>query len=420
MLHEIKPGELSGEIKMPASKSFVQRFIAASVLADGMSLIHNPGRSEDVLASMAVAQTLGAYARTLSNGDMMIQPDSDFQGGELFCRESGLCARMYAPIVGLFDKDFSINGYRSLKRRHLLHELKQLEQFGLTIRAENEDIPIYFSGKLHAAVTSIDAGRSSQLLTGLLMALPTCDADSHIEARDLVSKPYVDMTTDILQRFGVTIHEDGSEYQIPGKQKYRPLECVAETDWSATANIMVAAAICGDLDILNVNFSSQQADIIILDVFEKAGINYSKISDTALRVKKSRPKAFSLDLTDAPDLFPAIIPLALKSGGPCRFTNINRLINKESNRLKAVIREYGKMGAKFDFVADNEVVLYPGQLSYSDVNSWGDHRIVMSLAIAGIANKGVKIHDSGHVAKSWPEFFTALKKAGGKISAYLR
>ncbi|HKK67052.1 MAG TPA: hypothetical protein VJ946_02530, partial [Bacteroidales bacterium] len=253
MLHEIKPASLNGKMIMPASKSFVQRFIAAASLAKGMSVIHNPGRSEDVLASMAVAERLGMYARTLSNGDIMLQSDKPFAGGVLFCRESGLCARMFAPIAATFGVDFSIDGERSLKRRHLVHELKQLEQFGMSVNAVKGDIPVSLSGKLQAAAAIIDASRSSQLLTGLLMALPVCDQNSTITAESLVSKPYVDMTVDMLKRFGVEVTNDGNKYLIPGNQTYKPLETNAETDWSAASNIMVAAALCGELEISGLN-----------------------------------------------------------------------------------------------------------------------------------------------------------------------
>src|SRR6056297_2344800 len=400
MLHEIKPASLNGKMIMPASKSFVQRFIAAASLAKGMSVIHNPGRSEDVLASMAVAERLGMYARTLSNGDIMLQSDKPFAGGVLFCRESGLCARMFAPIAATFGVDFSIDGERSLKRRHLVHELKQLEQFGMSVNAVKGDIPVSLSGKLQAAAAIIDASRSSQLLTGLLMALPVCDQNSTITAESLVSKPYVDMTVDMLKRFGVEVTNDGNKYLIPGNQTYKPLETNAETDWSAASNIMVAAALCGELEISGLNYDSFQADKTIVSVFEKSNVDFTWLDDTSMIVKKSSPSAFTLDLTDAPDLFPAVVPLALRADGPCRFTNVNRLVNKESNRLKAVIREYTKLGARFEEKGDNSVLVYPGKLHFSNVNSWGDHRIVMSLSIAGMANEGVYIHDSGHVAKS--------------------
>jgi 3-phosphoshikimate 1-carboxyvinyltransferase len=420
MLHEIKPASLHGKMKMPASKSFVQRFIAAASLANGMSVIHNPGRSEDVLASMAVAEKLGMYARTLSNGDIMLQPDKPFAGGVLFCRESGLCARMFAPIAATFGRDFSIDGERSLKRRHLLHELRQLEQFGMSVNAVNGDIPISLSGKLKSAAAVIDASRSSQLLTGLLMALPVCDQDSSVIADSLVSKPYVDMTVDMLKRCGVEVANEGPEYFIRGNQTYKPIETDAETDWSAASNIMVAAALCGELEISGLNNDSFQADKTIVSVFERSNVDYTWLDDSSMIVRQSNPKAFSLDLTDAPDLFPAVVPLALRADGPCRFTHVNRLVNKESNRLKAVIREYTKMGARFEEQGDDSVIVYPGKLHFSNVNSWGDHRIVMSLSIAGMANQGVSIHDSGHVAKSWPDFFNQIQKAGGKISAHLR
>ncbi|MGM0649977.1 MAG: 3-phosphoshikimate 1-carboxyvinyltransferase [Bacteroidota bacterium] len=420
MLHEISHGELNGAIEPPASKSYVQRFLAASVLAKGECIIKRPGHAEDVMATLSVAQRLGLSVNTMKNGDLKLRPDGNFPGGELFCKESGLCARMFAPVAALYGKDYSINAYCSMQRRNLDYDFKQLEQFGVKVKPDKNKLPVYFSGKLQAANTHLDAGRTSQLLSGLLLALPLCEGDSHLHLDKIVSKPYVDMTISLMHDFGVEVETGKLEYHIPGRQSYLPVEKEAETDWSAAANFMVAGALCGECEIKNLSMDTHQADKIVLEVFDEAGINYEFTKQNSVIVKQSVPSAFSLDLTDAPDLFPALVPLACAAKSPCRFTNLKRLHHKESNRLEAIVSEYRKIGARFEFPGEDEILVHPAKLHYADVNSWKDHRVIMSLVIAGIANEGLMIHDTAHVSKSFPGFFEAIKSLNGKYYAHVR
>ncbi len=420
MLHEIQHSELRGAVDLPASKSYVQRFLAAALLSKGGACLSAPGNASDVLAALSVIQMLGASARIQPNGDFSVKKGKGFDGGELFCGESGLCARMFAPIAGLYGKDFTVNGYKSMQRRRLYPDFKQLEAFGMTVKSDDEKIPVRFSGQLTPADVTLDASRTSQLLTGLLLALPLCDNDSHIKAENLVSKPYIDLTISLMQEFGVTVEVVGNEYHIPGNQHYKPIKRKAETDWSAAANFMVAAALAGECEINRLSMDSQQADKVILEVFDDAGIDYDITKNNSIVVRQSTPSSFSLELTDAPDLFPALLPLACRAKGPCRFSDLTRLQNKESNRLEALVREYRKLGAEFEMLNNDQMLVHPAELYYADVNSWGDHRVIMSLVIAGIANEGLMIHDSSHVAKSFPDFFDAMKSLNAKCHAYAR
>ncbi|MEA3448531.1 MAG: 3-phosphoshikimate 1-carboxyvinyltransferase [Bacteroidota bacterium] len=420
MLHEIQHSELKGAVNLPASKSYVQRFLAAALLSKGDASITAPGNAADVLASLSVIQMLGASARIQNNGDFSIKKGKPFAGGELFCGESGLCARMFAPIAGLSGQDFYISGYKSMQRRHFFPDFKQLEAFGLKVKTDDEKIPVHFSGRLKPARATLDASRTSQLLTGLLFALPLCDDDSHIKAENLVSKPYIDMTISLMREFGVSVEVNGDEYHIQGNQSYTPVKRKAETDWSAAANFMVAAALTGECEIRDVSMDSHQADKVILDVFDEASVDYEIKDNNTIVVRQSTPGAFTLELTDVPDLFPALLPLACRAKGPCRFSDLTRLQNKESNRLEALVREYRKLGAEFEMLNNDQMLVHPAELNYADVNSWGDHRVIMSLMIAGIANEGLMIHDSGHVSKSFPDFFEAMKSLNAKCHAYQR
>lgn len=420
MMHEIFASRLGGKIEIPASKSFVQRFIAAAVLAEGQSKLITPGASDDILTASRVGNQLGAEVRRLINGDLIVTGGMNLSEQPIFCRESGLCARLFVPIAALQGKAFYVDGLPSLSRRHLKFDFLQLEKFGLKCEIQNEGIPARFEGTLKAGEYHLDCSKSSQLLSGLLFAMPLLKQDSIIHADHLVSSPYVDMTLDMMRRFGVVIERrEKDTFIIPGNQAYQAQNMHADGDWSAAANLLVAATLIGKgLEIYNLNVDSVQADKRILYVMKHAEIPFF-VEQNKLIVEAAKPKGFELDIRDCPDLFPAVLPLACASSSVSKVYHIERLVHKESNRLEAAMREYKKLGAQFVQQKDS-LEIHPAPLKYADVNSWGDHRIIMSLVVAAMANKGAMIHDSDHVSKSWPAFFDQLKSIGGKFHAHLR
>lgn len=418
MMHEINTSSVSGTITVPTSKSYVQRFIAASILAKGESELFNSGLSDDISTSLNIGHLLGASTRVTCNNSIVVNGDFHFEGNDFFCRESGLCARLFTPIIALSGNDFIISGENSLNKRNLSYDLNQLKKFGLEVNFLNDNFPVSIKGQLKATHCNLDVSKTSQMLSGLLFALPLCDGESQICVNQVVSKPYIEMTLSVLRCFGIKIQWTDNIFIIPGNQNYIPQSDTAEGDWSSATNLIVAAALTGNLTIKNLQFDSNQADIKILEILNDAKIKWKKTVN-GITVYKGKPKGFKLDLTDNPDLFPAIIPLACAADSKSYIYHVERLLNKESNRLEAIIREYTKMGAKF--TKRNDVLeIKPAKLQFSDVNSWGDHRIIMSLCIAAMANKGACIHDSGHVSKSWPKFFTEIKKIGGKTNVQLR
>ncbi|MDA3911403.1 MAG: 3-phosphoshikimate 1-carboxyvinyltransferase [Bacteroidales bacterium] len=419
MMHEVFPSKINGSVQIPASKSFVQRFIAAAVLANGQSEISNPGASDDILAATHIAEQIGADVRRLANGNILISGGVKVLGQNLFCRESGLCARLFAPIAAINNKSFEISGLPGLNRRNLIHDFDQLKQLGLSIQYENNGLPVNFSGNLNPGTYRIDCSKSSQLLSGLLFAMPMLNADSVIIAENLVSRPYVKMTLSMIRKFGVQIEErEANHFHIPGNQKYKAQKMPAEGDWSAASNLIIAAGLTGSLKLENLNVRSAQADVKVLETCKNAKIPYS-IENNTLIVQNAKPTGFDLDIMDCPDLFPAILPLACAADSVSHVYHVERLMHKESNRLDAAIREYTKLGAKFIRQKDS-LEIHPAPLRFADVNSWGDHRIIMSLSVAALANRGAMIHDSDHVSKSWPDFFNQLKSIGGEFHAHLR
>ncbi len=418
MRHEIFPSKLQGQIKLPPSKSYVQRFIAAAIFAEGKSVLKNVGNCDDIKTAIDIAKTLGAEIIQTKH-DISIIGGQSFNGGELFCRESGLCARLFTPIASVFGAPFVVNGINSLVHRNLAYDFVQLEKFGLTMAFENQGIPAFVEGRLRAGEYRLDCSKSSQMLSGLLFALPVLSEDSVVYADNLVSRPYVDMSLQILEAFGIVITEtEKNTFNIKGNQTYHSVELDAEADWSAGANVLVAGALSGEIEACGLSVCSKQADKKILEVFKQAEILYEN-SENGIRVFPSVPQGFELDLTDCPDLFPAVLPLACVAKTISRFYHVERLIHKESNRLEAILSEYQKLGMRFKKHADS-LEIYPSLLKAADVNSWGDHRMVMSLSIAGFTNQGLVIHHSEDISKSWADFFDQIKSIGGKFYAHVR
>lgn len=257
----------------------------------------------------------------------------------------------------------------------------------------------------------IDASKTSQLLSGLLMSLPICEGDSVIDVINLNSKSYVDLTIDVMRHFGVNIICDKYQrFYISGGQSYVPAKNISiELDWSAAANFLVLGAIRGGVCIEGLNFHSKQPDKRIYDFFLDIDINMELKNDTLI-LYKSVISGFNFNAIDTPDLIPPLIVLALNAQQTCYIQGISRLVYKESNRRDAILQEFSKLGAKIEIDLENDrFIVNPSKLQGGEVFSHNDHRIAMALAIAGMNAKGkVKIQNSECVSKSYPNFWTDL------------
>jgi 3-phosphoshikimate 1-carboxyvinyltransferase len=248
------------------------------------------------------------------------------------------------------------------------------------------------------------------------MSLPLADDDSEIKVTNLKSKPYIDMTLDILKDFGIEIsNKDYKVFRIPGRQQYKALKYEVESDWSGGAFLLVAGAINGDLRITGLHSASFQSDAGILKALEMAGADL-KIHDSYIEAAKSTMKAFEFDATESPDLFPPLVALASYCEGVTRIKGASRLTYKESDRASTIVEEFGKMNITIE-VNNDQMFVTGGKVNGARVNSHEDHRIAMAEAVAALgATDEVFIKDSHCVAKSYPGFFDDLRKIGAKVS----
>ena len=407
----VEPSAIKGQVKAPSSKSMTQRAIAAALLAEGQSIIFNPSYCDDSLAAMSIAVGLGARVNPHQD-KLEIFGSGELKEPKLNCGESGLAIRMFSPIAALYPTEITMAGANSLKKRPMAMVEEALKQMGVKCSSTGGFLPLTIHGPIVGGHAEIDGSVSSQLLTGLLMALPLAKKDSEIKVNNLKSKPYIDMTIQLLKLFGISvINSDYKLFTIPGNQKYIPYNYTVEGDWSGGAFLLVASAINGQLSVQGLNTESMQSDMSIIEALKKAGVQM-KMGKDVIEISKSELKAFDFDATESPDLFPPLVALAAYCKGISSIKGVSRLIYKESDRAKVLREEFGKMNVSIE-IKDDIMYVTGGHPGGAHVESHDDHRIAMAVAVAALGATGrVYIRDSQCVAKSYPGFFDDLRNLG--------
>jgi 3-phosphoshikimate 1-carboxyvinyltransferase len=414
MERRVAPSEVNGSIRAPSSKSMTQRAIAAGLLSEGESTIINPSFCNDSLAAISIARSLGA---DVSSETSILTMKGGGKPAEttLNCGESGLAIRMFSPVAALFPEEICITGSGSLTTRPMSMIEDALAQLGVSCKTNKGFLPVTIKGPLTGGLCHINGSLSSQLLTGLLMALPLAEKDSLVTVDNLKSRPYIDMTLQVLSHFGIKVMNDGySRFTIPGRQKYRASEFTVEGDWSGGAFLLVAGAIAGDLTVDGLRTDSAQSDRAILEALDRAGAKMS-MAQNSVRVFKSELRAFEFDATDSPDLFPPLAVLASYCSGTTGIRGAWRLIHKESNRAEALVKEFSKLNIKIEISGDY-MLITGGRPSGGITDSHNDHRMAMAMATAALGASGdVVIRDPDCIGKSYPGFFDDLIRAGAEI-----
>lgn len=415
-MKSITRSTISGSVAAPASKSMMGRAVAAALLADGISVIRNPSYCDDARTALDIIGALGAVMSEgeklaiRGTGKRLLYPKK----GSLDCRESGLCMRMFTPIAALLDREVALYASGSLCSRPM-GMAEGLGALGVVCRTDRGHAPIRVRGLMKGGDITVDASVSSQLLTGLLMALPLCETDSRIAVTGLKSTPYVRMTLSLLEGFGVTItYDEGlTEFVVKGGQEYRPASYTVEGDWSGAAFLLVAGALAGSVTVTGLDLASPQADRAIVEVLETAGAAVRTGTD-CVSVEKRELKAFHFDATDCPDLFPPLVALASGCAGKSGIVGLERLVHKESNRAEALASEFSKLGILVEGVG-NTMQVRGGTVRGAQVESHNDHRIAMACAVAALRAEGnVAITGEACVTKSYPDFFFDLAALGVK------
>ncbi len=460
-----KPNEKCTLCTMPVSKSFAQRAIIAAALADGTSHLRGYTPCGDNEAALQVARNLGAEVDV--NGNVVTIKGISAQSGslnlpELHVGESGLLTRMLIPLMAqLSSGAVKFTGEKTLLGRPLTGAKEIMDAFEANVTSnevtvipsevtvipsEVEEspaivrVPLTVKGPLKAGRAEISGKHGSQLISGLLMALPFAEKNSSLVVREPKSIPYMFITLEVLKKFGIKIGNDmlgGPDFlasdgdwslctemvfKVKGGQKYKATDIDLEGDWSAAANFLVAGAIFGKTEIQGLDTTSLQADLSIMDILMDAGASLSQLDGDRgnITVQRAPLKAFRVDASNCPDLFPIISVLAAFCQGTSRLAGVARLANKESDRAKAILEMLEQMGVQACVEGDEMVIeghslaqrlLGDCLLKGGRYTSHHDHRMVMALKVASIGADGpIVIDDEQCVAKSFPQFHEIFDK----------
>ena len=434
-------------LQMPVSKSFAQRAIIAAALAEGTSRLHGYTPCGDNEAALQVARNLGAEVE-VNGTEVTIKGISASLGSmdmtELHVGESGLLTRMMIPVMAqLCAGPVTFTGEKTLLNRPLTGAREIMEAFEAECQSDTDPVrvPLTVKGPLNAGRAEISGKHGSQLISGLLMALPFAEKNSSLIVREPKSIPYMFITLEVLKKFGIKVGNDmlggpdflesGGDwslctemvFKVKGGQKYRAANINLEGDWSAAANFLVAGALFGKAELAGLDTTSLQADLSIMDILMDAGASLSQLDGDKgnITVQRAPLKAFSVDASNCPDLFPILAVFAAFCQGTSRLAGVGRLANKESDRAKAILEMLTQMGVKASIEKDELIVeghtlvqrLLGGTLLKGGAyTSHHDHRMVMALKVASLgADSPITIDDEACVAKSFPQFhdiFAAL------------
>lgn len=420
---EIIPSMLNGKVLVPSSKSIGHRALICAALSKGKSKISNISFSEDIYATIS---SLEAFGRKVSvNGDSVeIEAVSDLglkkkESILIDAGESGSTLRFIIPITMCFSKNITFVGRSKLVERPLDTFYKIFDEKDIAYKNDNNKLPLKVNSYLTSGVFHIDGHVSSQFLSGLLFSLPLLEGDSEIILNNtLESRPYVDLTLDMLANFGIEVVNNNYEsFYIKGDQEYKATDIVVEADYSQAAFWLVSGALGNNIEIAGLNRASKQGDIEIINILEKYGYNVNFNNNiVTVNCVNSNIENQVIDVKECPDLVPVLVAFASVLSCETKIINCGRLKHKESDRLNAPKEELEKLGADIKIIDDTIHIKGVSKLKGASLNSHNDHRIAMALAVISSLCEGNIILD-GHEAvnKSYPKFWEDFKQLGGKI-----
>jgi 3-phosphoshikimate 1-carboxyvinyltransferase len=417
----ITPSSVEGEVTAPPSKSYTHRAVIAASLAAGESLIEDPLLSDDTIYTINACRSLGADIKL--EGNLKIKGT----GGKIkasketiFAGNSGSTIRMIAPLAALSQTKVILDSDSRLRQRPVGDLLSALKSLGARARSlgNNGCPPVEIrGGKLNGGEVTISGQISSQHISALLMIAPYIENGLTVKTTNLRSRPYIDITLDVMKAFGVEVlNSDYKEFQIKGSQGYKARRYKIEGDYSSAGYLLASGAIGGrPVIVKNLKTNSVQGDRYLLNILSMMGcyVKYQKEAVTVSR--RNQLKGVTVDMGDYPDLVPTVAVIAAYARGKTEMTNISHLKFKESNRLHDTASELGKMGIKVD-VTDDTIIVYGGQPRGAEFEAHNDHRLAMSLSIAALFAQGNSIINSAEtVSKSYPGFFNDLASLGAKV-----
>jgi len=419
MFLKVSHSDVSGEISIPGSKSHTIRSMFFAGLADGKSKIKNPLISSDSISAVNLCKSFGVVYNLCDNCYIVDGVGSNPQVPEdiINVGNSGTSLRLGLMTAALVQGYSVFTGDYQIRKRQigpLVQAINNLGGQAYTTRG-NDSAPVVVKGRATGGFTKLDAV-TSQYLSSILINAPLLEKDTHIEVTRLNEIPYVEITLWWLNKFGIRYsHNEMREFYIPGQQKYSPFECTIPGDFSTATFFMVQAAISGqEMVLTNLDMSDPQGDKMVLTILEDMGAKVS-YNENSITIKGNKLSGRTIDMNSIPDALPAMAVAACFAVGETRLINVPQARLKETDRISVMCRELSKMGADIKELPDG-LVIRESKLKGCNVNGHDDHRIVMSLAIAGLNCAGDTIIDTAEAVNvTFPGFAQCIQSCGGKI-----
>ncbi|MCL2427001.1 MAG: 3-phosphoshikimate 1-carboxyvinyltransferase [Oscillospiraceae bacterium] len=417
----INPGCITGKVSMLPSKSHLHRLLIIAALADKETVIQaTHTEAEDIVATIACLEALGAKVERLSDGGFQVKPldcENLPHRAILPCKESGSTLRFMLPVVCALGVTSEFHMEGRLPDRPINPLDRELEQAGIVLTRPTREI-LCCEGKLKYGEFNLPGDISSQYITGLIMALPLLEGDSSLTVHEPIeSEDYINMTLEVLEIFEQSPKIVQNCYHIQGGNAFKsPTKAIAEGDWSNAAFWLSAGAMPGGSVCVNgLNPQSRQGDKMICDILEQMGANM-RWEEEIIHITEGTRKGIEIDATAIPDLIPVLSAVAAVGKGTTVIKNAARLRLKESDRLTSTAETLNKLGANIIEKADGLEIRGVTKLKGGTVDAWGDHRIAMTAAIASAAcEEPVTITGAEAVNKSYPQFWDELARLGKEI-----
>jgi 3-phosphoshikimate 1-carboxyvinyltransferase len=416
-MKRIEPaGKLDAAVPIPGSKSFTQRALIAAFLAEGESFLENALLAEDTVYLLEALKDLGAAVRIEGGGVRVTGTGGRLRnpGRSLYLGNNGTAMRFLTSLVSLGEGEYTLTGTERLCRRPIGALVNALRSLEVEARSKEENgFPpvVVVAGGLPGGRAVFKDIESSQFVSSLMLCSPYARKETVIVLEGSVrSYPYLQMTREVMEAFGVPVHRDGPDrFRVSGKERYRSRVYRIEGDASSASYFLLAAAVCGGrVRVENLDPGTRQGDAGFWGILEELGCRVVR-GDTWLEVYGGalRRGDYSFDLGDMPDMVPGLAVLAARRLGRTRIRNVGHLRFKESDRLKAMATELRRIGIQARETEDG-LAVEGGPARGAEIETYRDHRIAMSFAVLGLAVPGIAIQDPGCVAKSFPDFWDKL------------
>ena len=405
----------------PPSKSYTHRALFCAALADGISIIENPLYSGDTEVTCRALGQLGVRTERTADGIIVdgcagVMPP----GGDVTidCEGSGTSLRFLATFALLYPGRVTLTGSARMKERPVGELAGALKDIGGDIRFTERPgfPPVEILGRLSGGSVSIDASKSSQFISSMLIPAPYADDPVDIISEGHVaSESYLDITVDVMEKFGAAVERlpDG-RFHVPSGE-YVPRDYRVEGDYSSASYLFAIAAVCGGtVTVKNLNPDSVQGDTVFIRALASMGCRVTKDAGSITVTRKGSLSGVDIDMSSSPDTVQTLAAVAVFADSPTRITGASHLRYKESDRIGAIRRMVEGCGAGFEYNINNngEIVIKPGEIHGFVLDPVDDHRTAMSGAVIGLGAGGVTIKDPDCVGKSYPGFWEELRRGG--------